>query len=282
MLQIAIPNKGSLSEGTVELLREAGYRCKRSGRELMVTDKKHEIEFIFLRPRDIAVYVNNGVLDLGITGRDLVLDSQADVIETLPLNFGNSAFYYALPNESDKLPDDFGGLTIATSYPNIVKGDLAARNVDAKIVRLDGAVEISIRLGVADVIADVVESGRTLKEAGLKVVGEPILQSEAVIIARDQATIEKSEVKQLLRRVRGILVARSYAMIEYDIPRDNLEQACEITPGIESPTIAPLSNPDWVAVKSMILQKESNAVMDDLHDAGARGIIVTDIRTCRI
>jgi ATP phosphoribosyltransferase len=282
MLQIAIPNKGALSEGTVELLREAGYRCKRSGRELMVTDKKHEIEFIFLRPRDIAVYVNNGVLDLGITGRDLVLDSQADVVEILPLNFGNSAFYYALPNESNKLPDDFAGLTIATSYPNIVKGDLAARNVDAKIVRLDGAVEISIRLGVADVIADVVESGRTLKEAGLKVVGEPILQSEAVIIARDQATIKKSEVKQLLRRVRGILVARSYAMIEYDIPRDNLEQACKITPGIESPTIAPLSNPEWVAVKSMILQKESNAVMDDLHDAGARGIIVTDIRTCRI
>lgn len=282
MLQIAIPNKGSLSEGTVELLREAGYRCKRSGRELMVTDKKHEIEFIFLRPRDIAVYVNNGVLDLGITGRDLVLDSQVDVVETLPLNFGNSAFYYALPKESDKLPDDFAGLTIATSYPNIVKGDLKARNVDAKIVRLDGAVEISIRLGVADVIADVVESGRTLKEAGLKVVGEPILQSEAVIIARDQATLEKNEVKQLLRRVRGILVARSYAMIEYDIPRSNLDQACTITPGIESPTIAPLSNPDWVAVKSMILQKETNDVMDNLHDIGARGIIVADIRTCRI
>jgi ATP phosphoribosyltransferase len=282
MLQIAIPNKGSLSAGTVELLREAGYRCKRSGRELMVTDKKHEIEFIFLRPRDIAVYVNNGVLDLGITGRDLVLDSQADVIEAMALNFGNSSFYYALPKDSDKLPDDFANLTIATSYPNIVKGDLEARNVDAKVIRLDGAVEISIRLGVADVIADVVESGRTLKEAGLKVVGDPVLRSEAVLIARDQATLEKNEVKQLMRRVRGILLARSYAMIEYDIPRNNLEQGCAITPGIESPTIAPLSNPDWVAVKSMILQKETNSIMDDLHDVGARGIFVTDIRTCRI
>lgn len=282
MLKIAIPNKGSLSEGTVNLLLEAGYRCKRSGRELMIVDKKHDIEFIFLRPRDIAVYVNNGVLDLGITGRDLVLDSQANVVEAMALNFGNSSFYYALPNESDKLPDDFAGMTIATSYSNIVKKDLAGRNVDAKVIRLDGAVEISIRLGVADAIADVVESGRTLKEAGLKVVGSPVLNSEAILIARDQATVEKNEIKQLVRRIRGILVARSHAMIEYDIQRENLEQACAITPGIESPTIAPLSSPDWVAVKAMILQHEANVIMDELHDVGARGIIITAIRTCRI
>ncbi len=282
MLKIAIPNKGSLSEGTVALLREAGYKCKRSGRELIVIDRQHDIEFVFLRPRDIAVYVSNGTLNLGITGRDLVCDSQAEVVEILPLNFGNSTFRYALPKESDKLPDDFAGMSIATSYPNIVKQDLQKRQIEAKIVKLDGAVEISIRLGVADVIADVVESGRTLKEAGLKVVGEPLMQSEAVLIAQTAAAVEQDEVKLLIRRLQGILRARSYAMIEYDIPRSQLQAGCSITPGIEAPTISPLSHNDWVAVKSMIKREAANNIMDELHAIGAKGIIVTDIRTCRI
>lgn len=282
MLQIAIPNKGALSEGAAALMLEAGYRCKRSGRELTVSDTVNEIEFVFLRPRDIAVYVGNGVLDMGITGRDLAVDSLAEVTELMALHFGGSSFFYALPKESGKQPDDFAGMRIATSYPNIVKADLEKRNVEARVIRLDGAVEVSVQLGVADAIADVVESGQTLREAGLKVVGNPILKSEAVLIGRDLKITERAEVKVLMRRLRGILVARNYAMIEYDIPRDSLEAACGITPGIESPTIAPLSNPDWAAVKSMITRKEINRVMDELEAVGARGIIVTDIRTCRI
>ncbi len=283
MLKIAVPNKGALSEGAVEILKEAGYNCRRGGRELIVADKVNDIEFIFLRPRDIAVYVGNGVLDLGITGRDLALDSCARVSEILALNFGRSDFYYATPQNSGLTPDKFAGLRIATSYPEVVKSDLEKRGIDAKVVRLDGAIEVSIKLGVADAIADVVESGRTLREAGLETVGKPVMSSEAVLIAGDdKEVVNRSEVETLLKRLKGILVARSYAMIEYDIPRAVLKDACAITPGIESPTISPLNNPDWAAVKSMITRKDINNAMDALQAIGARGIIVTDIRTCRI
>jgi len=281
-LQIALPNKGSLSQETVDLVREAGYHCRRYSRELVVRDKSHPIEYIFLRPKDIAVYVSRGLLDLGITGRDLALDSQADFEELLPLEFGRSSFCYAIPKESDLTPDQFEGLRIATSYSNLVKADLRKRGVRADVVHLDGAVEIAIRLGVADVIADVVESGRTMMEAGLKTVGEPLLASEAVLIARDRRVAGNELVKQFCERLKGIVVARAYVMVEYDAPKDLLAQATEITPGIEAPTVAPLSREGWVAIKAMAKKSEVNEIMDRLADLGAKGIIVTPIRTCRI
>ncbi len=219
---------------------------------------------------------------MGITGRDLAIDSKSEVTEVQALNFGNSAFHYAVPKDSGLVPDKFEGLRIATSYPEIVKIDLEKRGVSAEIVRLDGAVEISIELGVADAIADVVESGRTLKEAGLEVVGDSLMQSEAVLIARNDKIAETAEVSRMLGRLRGILVARKYAMVEYDISSDKLDKACELTPGIESPTISPLTKDGWVAVKAMIKHKESNHAMDELHKIGARGIIVTNLRSCRL
>ena len=282
MLKVAIPNKGALSESAITLLKEAGYKCSRYSRELTVTDHANGIEFLFLRPRDIALYVGSGIIDIGITGRDLMIDSQAEVTELLPLNFGRSKFHYAVPANSMLTPDDFDGLRIATSYPNIVARDLAERGVDAKLVRLDGAVEISISLGVADAIADVVESGRTLVEAGLKIVGEPVLISEAVLIARDEKTAFCVEAVALMARLRGILVAREYAMIQYDILEANIDAACGVTPGIEAPTISPLSKPGWVAVQAMIRRSEINRIMDELQALNASGIIVTAITTCRL
>ncbi|MDD2479576.1 MAG: ATP phosphoribosyltransferase [Victivallaceae bacterium] len=282
VLKVAVPNKGALSEKTVELLKDAGYKCVRNGRELIISDLENQIEFLFLRPRDIAVYVGKGIIDLGITGRDLMLDSHAKVQEIMALSFGRSSFCYAVPNDSGLTPDKFGGKRIATSYPNIVRDDLEKRGIEATIVPLDGAVEISIQLGVADVIADVVESGGTLKEAGLKVIGEPLLKSEAVLVARSESVAECPETQTLLGRIRGIMVARSWAMVEYDIPRSKLEAACIVTPGIEAPTIAPLSNPDWVAVKAMVSRVSCNRIMDELYELGARGIIVSDLRSCRL
>lgn len=282
MLKLAIPNKGALSEDAVRLLGEAGYRCSRSGRELVVSDRENEIDFVFLRPRDIALYVGNGVLDLGITGRDLQADSGAEVAELMGLGFGRSRFCFAVPKGSNLTVGKLGGLRIATSYPELLRRNLEARNLDCSIVRLDGAVEISIRLGVADAIADVVESGATLTEAGLVITGEPMLHSEAVLIGRSPELADCCEVKKLLARLRGIIVAGTYAMVEYDIPRAALDAACRITPGIESPTVAPLSNPDWAAVKAMVLRRECNRIMDELYEIGARGIIVTDIRSCRL
>ncbi len=281
MLTVAIPNKGALSEGSIDILRSAGYRCRRHGRELSMRDEEHNTEFVFLRPRDIAIYVGNGIIDIGITGRDLAVDSESDVRELLQLGFGKSRFFYAVPEESSLTPDQFGNLRIATSYPALVRSDMAKRGIVPKIIRLDGAVEISIKLGVADVIADVVESGRTLVEAGLKTIGEPILLSEAVVITRSDRPTDEP-VTRLLKRLHGILLARGYAMVEYDVNRDQLDRACAITPGIEAPTISPLTRDNWVAVKSMIKQHEINRIMDELSDIGAKGILITDLRTCRL
>ena len=282
MLRFAIPNKGSLSNDAATLLAEAGYQVKRLGKELKLIDRENQVEFIFLRPKDIAVYVGNGVLDLGITGRDLMIDSESDVEELMPLGFGKSTFHYAVPQDSGLRVEDFSGKRIATSYPNLVALDLHQRKIKAKIIKLDGAIEISINLGVADVIADVVQTGRTMHEAGLKVIGDAVLKSEAVLIGRDPDIARQPDVKTLMDRVKGIVVARDYVMIEYDVSTENLNKACDITPGIEAPTVAPLSREGWYAVKAMARKKGINILMDDLSRAGCKGIIVTDIRTCRI
>ena len=281
-LKLAIPNKGALSEGAVRLLGEAGYRCGRSGRELIVEDSANGIDFVFLRPRDIALYVGRGIIDLGITGRDLAVDSGAGVAELLPLGFGKSRFCFAAPASKKMRVEDLNNLRIATSYPQLLEGMLKARKLACPIVKLDGAVEISIRLGVADAIADVVESGATLREAGLEIIGEPMMHSEAMLVARDASVAERPEVKRLIGRLRGIILASEYAMVEYDIPRAKLEAACRITPGVEAPTVAPLANPDWVAVKAMVRRKECNRIMDELYEIGGRGIFVADIRSCRL
>lgn len=283
MLQIALPNKGALSDGAADLADEAGYHCQRRGRELSVRDNDHGVEFVFLRPRDIATYVSKGIIDLGVTGLDLTYDSGADVEHVMELGFGKARFCYAVPKSSGLTPDQFTSDTrIATSYDNLVRRDLEARGVDAQVVPLDGAVEISIQLGVADVIADVVQTGRTIDEAGLETTGDPILHSQAVLVAQNGETAQREPAQRFAERVKGILVAREYIVVEYDLPKDRLPEAREITPGIESPTVSPLSKEDWVAVKAMARQEEINAIMDDLSSLGARGIIITSIRTCRI
>lgn len=282
MLKIAIPNKGVLSDETLLLVKEAGYKIRRDGRELSLVDSENAVEFLFLRPRDIAVYVGNGIVDLGITGRDLLQDSESEAAELLALGLGRSRFCYAVPQDSSLTPADFGGRRIACSYPNIVKRDLQRRGLQATLVKLDGAVEISVQLGVADAIADVVESGATLRQAGLKIVGEPVMFSEAIVIAAALARKQEPGIRIFLRRLEGIIVARSYVVVEYDIRAELLDQACEITPGIESPTVSPLSKSGWFAVKAMIKRTETNLIMDRLENLGANGIMVTDIRTCRL
>ena len=283
MLQIALPNKGALSDGAARLAEEAGYHCRRRGRELSVRDPDHGVEFVFLRPRDIATYVSNGIIELGVTGLDLTHDSGAEVEHVMDLGFGKAQFSYAVPKSSDLTPDTFTSDTrIATSYDTLVRRDLRERGVDAEVVPLDGAVEIAIRLGVADAIADVVQTGRTIDEAGLTTTGAPILRTQAILVAQNGETAQRDKAQRFAERVKGILVAREYVVVEYDLPKAHLPEAREITPGIESPTVSPLNKDGWVAVKAMIERDSVNAVMDDLTALDARGIIVTDIRTCRM
>ncbi len=187
MLRVAVPNKGTLSESAAEILSEAGYRRRSDPKDLTVLDRVNNVEFFFLRPKDIAIYVGSGQLDLGITGRDLAAESDAPVRERLALGFGGSTFRYAAPADREWSVDDLAGKRIATAFPNLVRKDLAARGIEATVIRLDGAVEISVQLGVADAIADVVGSGRTLSLHDLVAFGDPLCDSEAVLIERTDA-----------------------------------------------------------------------------------------------
>ncbi|KAA0926414.1 ATP phosphoribosyltransferase [Rhodococcus sp. IEGM 1401] len=281
MLRVAVPNKGALSESAAEILSEAGYRRRSDSKDLTVLDPANGVEFFFLRPKDIAIYVGSGQLDLGITGRDLALDSGAAVEERLALGFGRSTFRYAAPAGKEWAPEDLGGLRIATSYPNLVRKDLAARGLEATVIRLDGAVEISIQLGVADAIADVVESGRSLRQNNLVAFGESLCDSEGVLIERAGTPGTDSARKQLIARVQGVVFAQQYLMLDYDCPKSILDEAVKITPGIESPTLAPMVDDNWVAVRAMVSRKVHNNVMDQLADLGAKAILASDIRSCR-
>ncbi len=281
MLKIAVPNKGSLSESAMMMLREAGYRQRSDARDLTFIDTENEIEFYYLRPRDIAIYVGSGELDLGITGRDLLLDSGASAHEILPLDFGRSTFRFAAPEGQTLSLADIDGKRVATAYPLLLERYLRERKIAVSIVRLDGAVESSIRLGVADLIADVVSTGGTLRQAGLHIFADAILESEAILIEGSSAD-RAPEFDTVIRRLNGVVMARQYVLVDYDILDSSLEAACLLTPGIESPTVSPLQKKGWSAVRAMVPKREVNRVMDDLWLVGARGIIVTDILACRL
>jgi ATP phosphoribosyltransferase len=282
MLRVAVPNKGALSEPATEILAEAGYRRRSDPKDLTVIDPANDVEFFFLRPKDIAIYVGSGDLDFGITGRDLAQESQAPVRERLALGFGSSSFRYAALQGRDWTVSDLAGKRIATAYPNLVRKDLADKGINATVIRLDGAVEISVQLGLADAVADVVGSGRTLRSHNLVAFGAPLCDSEAVLIEREtpeHTTLAARD--QLAARVQGVVLGQQYLMLDYDCPRAVLDRAAAITPGLESPTIAPLADPDWVAVRALAPRKDVNAIMDELAGIGAKAILASDIRFCR-
>jgi ATP phosphoribosyltransferase len=281
MLRVAVPNKGSLADSAIAILKEAGYRQRSDSRDLVLTDPDNGVEFYYLRPRDIAIYVGSGELEAGITGRDLLIDSGAEADEILALDFGGSTFRFAAPASREWKISEIAGKRVATAYPGLVQKHLSDLKISASVVRLDGAVESSVRLGVADLIADVVSTGNTLKQAGLAIFGDPILTSEAILINRKGATIP-AELEILIRRLQGVVTARQYVLLDYDIPIVSVDKACAITPGLESPTISPLQKADWVAVRAMVLRKDTNRLMDELWALGARGILVTDIHACRL
>lgn len=282
-LRVAVPNKGALSESAAEILAEAGYRRRTDPKDLTVLDPVNGVEFFFLRPKDIAIYVGSGQLDFGITGRDLAAESGAPVRERLALGFGSSSFRYAAPIGREWTAADLAGKRIATAYPNLVRKDLADKGIEATVIRLDGAVEISVQLGVADAIADVVGSGRTLRLHNLAAFGESLCDSEAVLIegtAHSDDSIAAAR-DQLAARVQGVVFGQQYLMLDYDCPRPVLERATAITPGLESPTIAPLADPEWVAVRALVPRRDVNAIMDELAAIGAKAILASDIRFCR-
>jgi len=281
MLRVALPNKGQLAQPAAALLIEAGYLASANPRSLVVTDLANDVEFFFLRPKDVAVYVGAGRIDLGITGRDMLLDSGAPAKEIMQLGFAPSTFRIAVPKGTISTHAELNGKRIATSYEGLLTSWLIRFSIDAQIVRLDGAVENAVALGVADAVADVVATGATLRAAGLEIIGEPILESEAIVIR--PANSEKTQAQDTFeRRLHSVNVARSYVLVDYDIPNDRLVKACKITPGIESPTVSSLQDPKWSAVRSMVLSADVHRIMDELFTLGAKGILVTNIHACRL
>jgi ATP phosphoribosyltransferase len=288
MLRVALPNKGTLAEPAATMMREAGYRQRSDSRDLSMYDEENAIEFFYLRPKDIATYVGSGDLHLGVTGADLMEESGSQVQTVLELGFGASKFRYAAPENGDiRTMQDLDGKTIATSYPRLVRSHLARNRVRADIVKLDGAVEISVQLGLAHAVADVVSSGRTLRQHGLETIGDPIAESQATLIEREPRP-DRAETDETRRakavfteRLRGVVLARQYLMMDYDCPRALQDQAVRITPGLQAPTISNLSDPAWVAVRAMVKRSEANRVMDQLAALGAKAILTTDIRSCR-
>ena len=279
MLRVAVPNKGSLSDTAAEMLLEAGYAGRRDPRALTVADPRNDVEFFYLRPRDIATYVGSGALDVGITGRDLLLDSGSTAVEIASLDFGESTFRFAAAAGRFSDLSELAGVRVATSYPGLVRAFLAANGVTAELVSLDGAVESAVRLGVADAVADVVSTGSTLRAQGLEIFGPVILESTAVLVS---ATADLPGIAVLQRRLQGVLVARQYVLVDYDVPVALLAAATAVTPGIESPTVSPLQDPDWVAVRAMVPRADTNHVMDELYEIGARAILVSAIHAARI
>jgi len=279
MLKIAVPNKGTLSDTAADMLREAGYAVRRDPKELIVADPRNEVEFFYLRPRDIATYIGSGALDVGITGRDLLLDSGTAAREVQALDFGASTFRFAGPIGRFSSLAELEGMRVATSYTGLVGAFLARENVTAELIHLDGAVESAVRLGVADAVADVVETGSTLRKQGLEIFGPVILESTAVLAAVDP---DRSGIATLLRRLQGVMVAHQYVLMDYDLPAGLLDAATAVTPGLESPTVSPLRDSGWVAVRVMVPRADTNQVMDALYEVGARAILVSPIHAARI
>jgi len=280
MLRVAVPNKGILSEAAISMLKEAGYQIRREQSELHLVDDENQIEFFYLRPRDIATYVGSGSLDVGLTGLDLLKDSESKATEIADLGFGGSTFRFAAPKESGFSElSDLEGKRLATAYPTLIDNYLREHGVSCELIKLDGAVESAVKLGVADAVADVVSTGNTLRKAGLAIFGPVILSSTARLIA---APGKEREADRLLRRLQGVIVAREYVIFDYDCPKEIIEAASKITPGIESPTISPLADSGWVAVRALVKSSETNRVMDELYELGAKAILVSAIHAARI
>ncbi len=279
MLKVAVPNKGVLSEAAISMLQEAGYATKRDTKELHLIDDLNQVEFFYLRPKDIATYVGKGTLDAGITGLDLMLDSDSEAEIVEDLEFGASTLSLAAPAGSEKTISDFNGKRIATAYSSLTNDLLAKQGVKAELVKLDGAVENAVILGVADAVVDVVSTGNTLRRAGLEIIGEPLMRSTAQLISSPG---KKDLITGLLRRLQGVMVARKYVIFDFDCPVELLERASQITPGFESPTVSPLQDKNWVAVRALVLASETNQKLDELQNLGAKAILVSEIHAARI
>ncbi|HPS58677.1 MAG TPA: ATP phosphoribosyltransferase [Spirochaetota bacterium] len=280
-LKFAIPSKGRLMEPTIELLKKSGFKFRAQGRNLYATCTNYDIVFIFIRADDIPVLVDSGVVDLGITGSDLIQERQADVVHLLNLGYGQCRLCVAVRDEwkDDKL-ESLAGMNIATSFPVMTGVFFKNHNVHVNCIEMNGSVEIMIALNLAQAIVDIVETGDSLRDNNLKVYKEIGIYETTLISSKKIAGDER--VTRIKRRIEGVLVANHYSMLEYNIHESKLREAEKITPGFESPTVSKLDEKEWLAVKVMVKKGEVVQVMDRLEALGATAILETEIVNCRL
>ncbi|MAT09500.1 MAG: ATP phosphoribosyltransferase [Pirellulales bacterium] len=280
-LRIGLPSKGRLSDLASELLKEAGIKFRRQNRSLFAKVSDLPIEIIFLRTDDIPVLCGEGAIDMGITGSDLVAESQADVETRLSLGVGKCRLAVCVPDTMEITdPSELNGLRIATSFTNVTRTYLEQHSAQAHIVPLTGSVEIMITLGIADAIVDLVETGSTLAANRLKISHE--IGHYETIIVQNKEKRHPELADRIVRRLEGVVIARGYSLLEYNIPRERLSKAENITPGFKSPTITSLEDSDWCAVRVMVKTKQVTSVMDQLEELGASAILETPINNCRL
>ncbi len=280
-IKFAIPSKGRLKEPTIELLKRAGFKFRETGRNLYATCTNYDIVFIFVRADDIPVLVQSGVIDLGITGSDLIIERQADVVKILPLGYGQCRLCVAVRDGYDSSSlDSLSGKNIATSFPVMTQEYFRKNNVDVNCIVMNGSVEIMISLNLAQAIVDIVETGDSLRDHNLKVFKEIGVYETTLIAGKE--SVNDDRITIIKRRIEGVLVANQYSMLEYNIKESLLKEAEKITPGFNSPTVSKLDQDDWCAVKVMVRKAEVVPVMDRLEAIGATAIIETEIVNCRL
>ena len=281
LLRIGVPSKGRLAELATQLLLDAGLSFRRSERSLFARCKDMPVEITFLRTDDIPVLTAEAAIDLGITGADLVAESGADLVHRLDLGVGSCRLAMCVADDSSVTdPRQLAGQRIATSFPRITRTWLAERGVEAHFVELSGSVEVMIALGVADAIVDLVETGSTLAANRLRVVAE-IGRYETVLV-QNHRLVDPALADRIVRRLEGIVIARGWSLLEYNVPRARLAEAERITPGFNSPTVMALEDPAWCAVRAMVKRGEAHAVIEKLEALGASAVIETQITNCRL
>ncbi|MEK7393448.1 MAG: ATP phosphoribosyltransferase [Fibrobacterota bacterium] len=281
MIQIGIPSKGRLHEPIVALLKQAGYRFRVDGRSLRIACNGSDTSLVLLRTDDISTLVSAGIIDAGISTQDIVEESRAEVVEVLKLDMGHCRIVVAVPDNGPfKLPSDLDGKTIATSFPRLAENFFAKHGAKPRFVEVGGSCEAMVPLGMAEAIVDITETGSSLRDNGLRILSE-IGSYQTVLVTRPERK-DDAEIKQLVRRIQGAMIAQTYRLVEYNIPRARLAEAEKITPGFQSPTVTALEDNSWCAVRALVPQKSLGKVMDDLEALGATAIIQFGIENCRL
>jgi ATP phosphoribosyltransferase len=281
MIQIGLPSKGRLHDPLVALLKQAGYRFRVDGRSLRIPCAGTETSLVLLRTDDISTLVAAGIIDAGISTQDIVEESQAEVVEILKLDMGHCRIVVAAPDNGPfAKPSDLDGKTIATSFPRLAANFFAKHGAKPRFVEVGGSCEAMVPLGMAEAIVDITETGNSLRDNGLKIIAE-IGSYQTVLVTRPE-NAENPEIKALVRRIQGAMIAQTYRLVEYNIRRDRLAEAEKVTPGFQSPTVTSLEDPAWCAVRAMVPQKQLGKVMDDLESLGATAIIQFGIENCRL